>query len=203
MKPTGYSRWLAYAWMLAAGCATSASNTDAMLLALRERVSSTQRVIDSLAPGAEQPNDTILVGKTPPTGDEAERRFSEAAKCDSAMPGVIRGLLEGRFDEPGIPTDTLLKDALVYLSVETADGAPFERSAMTGSWGQFYMTKLPPTGHYRLRVWHVLVQDPPFDLVEGFIQDLQARCLLPSTDGRVPVSARLLGVVNTNGLGGH
>ncbi len=200
------------------GCPMKSGMIVDQRLLVRQLMSRTQHIIDSLSAGAQPPDDSLLApipshsaGRkcaschADPTSeialspDPAEARFITAARCDSTVPGVVRGMLTGRFANPGRPPhDTLLRDALVLIRVDSPAGftQPQERSARTGTWGQFYLSNLPTIGHYTLSVWHVLIPNPPYDYPDGFVQDIEKRCFLPSKDGPVPLSSKYLEVAN-------
>ena len=153
-------------------------------------------------PDSAQTDSTGVPADTIP-GFADEKRFARAARCDSPMPGTVRGMLIGRYDEPGeIPVDTPLVGALIQLivtPVDSAGGKYFDRLATTAQ-GQYFFPHVPRSGHYEIEALHKVIRDFRYTISTGFIQDIGKRCLLPSKDGRVPLSRYQRDVLKEKGL---
>src|SRR5687768_1676497 len=95
---------------------------------------------DLLETDSTQADTTAVPGDTLP-GFVDETRFVSAARCNSPMPGTVRGMLIGRFDEPGqTPVDTPLVGALVQLIV-----TPVGSAGAAGGAGGKYFDRLAAT----------------------------------------------------------
>lgn len=165
--------------------------------------------IDSLAANTQSSRDLIVQADSTGVHDDTlpgfdgEKRFVDAARCNSPMPGTVRGMLIGRYDEPGqIPVDTPLAGALIQLIVtpmDSAGGRYFDRLATTAQ-GQYFFSQVPRTGYYELEALHKVIRDFRYTISTGFVQDIGKRCLLPSKDGRVPLSRYQRDVLKDKGL---
>lgn len=108
----------------------------------------------------------------------------------------------GALAQRRVPVDTPLAGVLVQLIVTPIDsirGKYFDRLATAGQ-GQYFFFGVPTTGHYELEAFNVVIRDFPDTISAGFIQDIGTRCVLPSRDGRIPLSRRHQRVLIDKGL---
>jgi hypothetical protein len=117
-----------------------------------------------------------------------ESDYSIVEHCDTKAPGLVRGLVLGRFNEDDQPADTAISDLVVLLQPDApTDQKPW---AVTGGFGQFRAPITDTQTNYEIIVVHPAIAAPRGRVTLAYksYDSLTSRCLLPSIDGRIPLS---------------
>ena len=156
-----------------------------------------QRLISTLPrPDTSAMSSLTIAADTEPSGS-AQDRFYHAFHCDSARRGAVRGMLEGRFSNPTL--DTVMVGATVGLRERDSH---ILMTATTGLWGSFSFRRSHPRTFYSVEVYSEISSGRlPYELYEGYIEDLEKKCILPDHDGRLPVSRMRLRILKGDTIG--